>query len=114
MFGGHKGNADLHAGAALTHLNLISNAAGCACFVKFTPDDVHISYLPLAHIYERVNTISCTHFGSAIGFYSGDVLRLLDDIAVLRPTVFCSVPRLWNRIYDKVRVVGSACLRVLR
>ena len=34
--------------------------------------------------------------------YRGDVLALLDDIAELKPTVFCSVPRLWNRIYDKV------------
>lgn len=32
----------------------------------------------------------------------GDTLKLLDDIAVLRPTVFCSVPRLFNKIYDKV------------
>jgi long-subunit acyl-CoA synthetase (AMP-forming) len=91
------------AGAVLTHGNLIANSAGCSCFVEFSPGDVHISYLPLAHIYERVNTISCTHFGCAIGFYSGDVQKLLDDIAELKPTVFCSVPRLWNRIYDKAR-----------
>ena len=32
----------------------------------------------------------------------GDVLELLDDIAELRPTIFSSVPRLWNRIYDRV------------
>jgi long-chain acyl-CoA synthetase len=62
-----------------------------------------MSYLPLAHIYERINTVTATHGGAAIGFYSGDVARLLEDISVLRPTVFCSVPRLWNRIYDKVR-----------
>ena len=88
----------------LTHGNLIADAAGTARFIAFEPADVHISYLPLAHIYERVSTISATHFGAAIGFYSGDVLRLLEDIAVLRPTVFPSVPRLWNRIYDKVRL----------
>ena len=70
----------------------------------FAPGDVHISYLPLAHIYERINVVNATHGGAAIWFYSGDVQRLLDDIMVLRPTVFCSVPRLWNRIYDKARV----------
>jgi long-chain acyl-CoA synthetase len=42
------------------------------------------------------------HLGSAIGFYSGNVLELLDDVATLRPHVFVSVPRLWNRIYDRV------------
>lgn len=87
----------------LTHGNLIANSAGCCRFVNFAPDDVHISYLPLAHIYERINTVTCTHRGAAIGFFSGDVIRLLDDIATLRPTIFCSVPRLWNRIFDKAR-----------
>jgi long-chain acyl-CoA synthetase len=38
----------------------------------------------------------------AAGFYSGDPLKLLDDMQVLKPTIFCSVPRLFNRIYDKV------------
>jgi long-chain acyl-CoA synthetase len=37
------------------------------------------------------------HRGSSIGFTTGDVTRLLDDLAVLAPTVFPSVPRLWNR-----------------
>lgn len=40
---------------------------------------------------------------------SGNVLELLEDIQELRPTIFASVPRLWNRIYDKVlaQVRGS-------
>ncbi|KAI9189246.1 medium-chain fatty acid-CoA ligase faa2 [Blastocladiella emersonii ATCC 22665] len=40
--------------------------------------------------------------GARIGFYQGDTLKLLDDVCVLRPTCFISVPRLFNRIYDKV------------
>jgi len=87
----------------LSHGNLVANSAGSAPFLDFRPGDVHMSYLPLAHIYERVNTVSCCHFGAAIGFYAGDVAALLDDVQALRPTIFCSVPRLWNRIYDKVR-----------
>ena len=42
------------------------------------------------------------HYGGGLGFYRGDVLELLEDIQELQPTVFPSVPRLWNRIYDKV------------
>jgi AMP-binding enzyme len=64
--------------------------------------DRHISYLPLAHIYERNTVNMAIHCGCSIGFYRGDVLELLDDIAELRPTIFTSVPRLYNRIYDKV------------
>lgn len=87
-----------------------------------------MSYLPLAHIYERVNHLqfiyrgigigkslscascclsrlpdwTCPHYYVCAGFYSGDVLRLVEDIQLLRPTLFFSVPRLLNRIYDKV------------
>jgi len=44
--------------------------------------------------------------GGSVGFYQGDVTKLLEDLAVLRPTVFPSVPRLFNRIYDKLVQVG--------
>ena len=40
--------------------------------------------------------------GARIGFYSGDVKLLIDDIQALKPTIFVSVPRLLNRVYDKV------------
>lgn len=40
--------------------------------------------------------------GARIGFYGGDIKLLVNDIQELRPTVFVSVPRLLNRIYDKV------------
>ena len=45
-------------GAVLTHGNLVANAAGTATLLdKWTPGDKHLSYLPLAHIYERVNIV---------------------------------------------------------
>jgi long-chain acyl-CoA synthetase len=71
------------------------------CFFCFGGVYRHISYLPLAHIYERMNVLVMLHFGVGIGFYQGDVLKLMEDIEVLKPTIFCSVPRLYNRIYDK-------------
>ncbi|XP_058083997.1 long chain acyl-CoA synthetase 6, peroxisomal-like isoform X3 [Magnolia sinica] len=86
-------------GAVLTHGNLIANVAGSSIATKFYPSDVYISYLPLAHIYERVNQIAMVYYGVAVGFYQGDNLKLMDDMAALRPTIFCSVPRLYNRIY---------------
>ena len=103
-------------GVMLTHKNLISNAAGYAVDLELSPSDCHISYLPLAHIYERVTMLVCLFNGAHVGFYRGDVLGLLDDIAALQPTIFCSVPRLWNRIYDKVNAgvrEGSAVTQKL-
>ncbi|XXG80802.1 hypothetical protein AAC387_Pa09g1579 [Persea americana] len=89
-------------GAVLTHGNLIANVAGSNFLLKFYPSDIYISFLPLAHIYERANQILMAYYGVAIGFYQGDNLKLMDDMAALRPTLFCSVPRLYNRIYDGI------------
>ncbi|XP_022973650.1 long chain acyl-CoA synthetase 6, peroxisomal-like [Cucurbita maxima] len=86
-------------GVILSHGNLIASVAGCSLALKFYPSDVYISYLPLAHIYERANQVSSVYFGVAVGFYQGDNMKLMDDMIALRPTIFCSVPRLYNRIY---------------
>lgn len=40
--------------------------------------------------------------GARVGFYQGDISLLMDDIKTLKPTFFPVVPRLLNRIYDKV------------
>jgi long-subunit acyl-CoA synthetase (AMP-forming) len=40
------------------------------------------SYLPLAHIYERNNMTVAVHLGGSVGFYSGNVQELLDDVLV--------------------------------
>ncbi|XP_044500079.1 long chain acyl-CoA synthetase 6, peroxisomal-like isoform X1 [Mangifera indica] len=89
-------------GAVLTHANLIANVAGGTVATKCSPSDVYISYLPLAHIYERANQVMVVYFGASVGFYQGDSMKLMDDLAALRPTVFCSVPRLYNRIYASI------------
>ncbi|XP_058208511.1 long chain acyl-CoA synthetase 6, peroxisomal isoform X1 [Rhododendron vialii] len=89
-------------GAVLSHGNLIADVAGSSLAVKFHSSDIFISYLPLAHIYERANQVTCAHYGVAVGFYQGDNLKLMDDMATLRPTIFCSVPRLYNRIYSGI------------
>lgn len=65
-------------------------------------NDVHISYLPLAHVFERIVSVCMMYLGASVGFYQGDTLKLMDDMAVLKPTVFISVPRLYNKIYDRV------------
>lgn len=86
----------------LTHGNLLADAAGVVTRLAILPTDVHISYLPLAHSFERLTMNLICYFGASAGFYRGDVKQLFDDIQALRPTMFVSVPRLWNRLYDKV------------
>lgn len=61
-----------------------------------------ISYLPLAHIFERVVQQTIFFYGGRIGFFSGDIKRLPSDLKALKPSVLPSVPRLINRIYQRV------------
>ncbi|XP_052192582.1 long chain acyl-CoA synthetase 4-like isoform X2 [Diospyros lotus] len=67
---------------------------------EFSERDVYFSFLPLAHIFDRVieELFICT--GASIGFWHGDVKVLIEDIRELKPTVFCAVPRVLDRIYS--------------
>lgn len=106
-------------GAIVTHANFIGALAGlkAAGIPKLTTDDLHISYLPLAHIYERLSLINCVYHGTPIAFYRGDVTLLFEDIATIKPTLFNSVPRLFNRIHaailQKTLYSGSAITAAL-
>ncbi|KAE8669622.1 Detected protein of confused Function [Hibiscus syriacus] len=55
---------------------------------KILPLDI-LSYLPLAHIYERAYQVTLLYYGVAVGFYQGDNMKLMDDLVALRPTI-CS------------------------
>ncbi|KAF5933577.1 hypothetical protein HYC85_029748 [Camellia sinensis] len=64
-----------------------------------TEKDVNLSYLPLAHIFDRVIEECFINIGGSIGFWRGDVKLLTEDIGELKPTIFCAVPRVLDRIY---------------
>lgn len=68
--------------------------------VRFTPDDIGLSYLPLPHILERQFDYALLTFGGRIVYFSGQVQKLKDDLAIVKPTIFLSVPRLFTRFYE--------------
>ncbi|XP_005520795.1 PREDICTED: long-chain-fatty-acid--CoA ligase 5 [Pseudopodoces humilis] len=94
-------------GAMLTHQNIVSNAAAILrCTentIECSSSDVAISYLPLAHMFERVVQTIMYSCGAKVGFFQGDIRLLTDDMKTLKPTLFPVVPRLLNRIYDKIQ-----------
>ncbi|XP_064177233.1 long-chain-fatty-acid--CoA ligase 5 [Anguilla rostrata] len=94
-------------GAMLTHENAVSDAASVlkSFDSAYTPvpQDVSISFLPLAHMFERVVQTVMYGAGARVGFFQGDIRLLSDDMKTLQPTIFPVVPRLLNRVYDKVQ-----------
>ncbi|KAL0861816.1 hypothetical protein Bca101_040934 [Brassica carinata] len=70
---------------------------------KMTPDDVYISFLPLAHILDRANEEYFFRNGASVGYYHGDLNALHDDIQELKPTFIAGVPRVFERIYEGIQ-----------
>lgn len=68
----------------------------------FTEKDSYISYLPFSHSFEQAVFCMSIIYGFQCGFFAGNVLKLTEDIQVLKPTFFPSVPRLFNKIYAKI------------
>ncbi|SRR6266403_2116448 len=56
---------------------------------------------------QRIIQLAVITVGGAIGFYTGDPLRLLEDAQVLKPNFFPAVPRVLNRIYQAAMVAGN-------
>ncbi|XP_028412435.1 long-chain-fatty-acid--CoA ligase 5-like [Dendronephthya gigantea] len=105
-------------GAMITNRNIATGIAATRIHFErngrpLVPNDVQISYLPLPHIYERTLQLVLRSSGSRSGFSRNVVELLFEDIRLLRPTVFPSVPRLLNRLYDMIvaSVEGSGGIK---
>lgn len=90
--------------ALLTHRNFVSYFATLwnISSVKPEPTDIYISYLPLHHIFEKSAIIAALYAGASIGFYSGSISTLVDDMVELKPTIFCSVPSFYNKLFNSI------------
>ncbi|KAL7481699.1 hypothetical protein ACHAW6_007374 [Cyclotella cf. meneghiniana] len=88
-------------GALITHQNIMS-AVGAFNEIPILPTDRHLSYLPLPHIFERVVVAQILTAGASIAFFRGDPLLLIEDIVACRPTMLPAVPRVLNKIHDKI------------
>lgn len=100
-----SGTTGLPKGVMLSHENIV--AAVSATLLQLAEhkphkSDIMLSFLPLAHMLERCCEVAVYIAGGAVGFYGGDIKNLADDYKALRPTITPSVPRLLNRVYDKV------------
>ena len=89
-------------GVPMSHQRVATALASLAKVVPLTPNDVHISYLPLVHIMEHLSFLSFLVVGASIGFWSGHITTLWADLKVLRPTVFVGVPSVFTRMYSGI------------
>ena len=103
-------------GVMLTHGNILSNVEALRDRYCLTPEDVSVSYLPLAHVFERTCGQYLLLLSGATIAYAQSVATVVQDIQEIRPTVLAAVPRAIEKAYDTaVRRVeeGSRFQRLL-
>ncbi|KAJ5076667.1 long-chain-fatty-acid--coa ligase 5 [Anaeramoeba ignava] len=90
-------------GVLTTHKNLISTIAGFYYIgYDFSDNESYYSYLPLSHVYERALEGTMISISARIGFSSGDNTKLVEEMQLVKPTIFTGVPRIYSKVYDKV------------
>lgn len=87
-------------GVMLTHNNVSSNVWASRQLLGVQAGDSTLSFLPLSHVFQRM--VDYLFFAVGCSVAHGSVEQVADDIKRLRPTVMCSVPRLYEKVYQKV------------
>ena len=93
-------------GVMLTHKNFVSNITTIAKSLPIYPTDVSLSVLPLSHIFER----SCFYVFSYCGvsvYYAASFEQVGEFLREVRPTVMTAVPRLFEKVYQKILQTGA-------
>jgi long-chain acyl-CoA synthetase len=92
-------------GVMLTHHNLISNAIANQDAANFNPEWKALSFLPLNHVFERMLTILYLYKGVSI-YYAESMEKITENIKEIQPECFATVPRLLEKVYDKIVAKG--------
>jgi len=88
-------------GAVLSHGNFVSNVSTCSTFFDVDPSTVGLSFLPLAHVFERM--IDYVFFSRAATItYAESIEKLADNFGEVKPHCFASVPRVYDKIHARI------------
>jgi long-chain acyl-CoA synthetase len=90
-------------GVMLSHHNILWNAHRSLQVVSCHPADLFLSFLPLSHTLERTAGYYLPMMAGAAVAYNRAVPLLADDLVAVRPTVLMSVPRIFERVYNKIQ-----------
>ncbi|TAD86551.1 MAG: long-chain fatty acid--CoA ligase [Bacteroidetes bacterium] len=102
-------------GVMLSHQNIVSNVLDAKASFPFadSPGKKVLSFLPLNHIFER--TVSYIYLASGISIYYAQSLETIgDDLKEVKPNGFTTVPRLLEKVYEKIMAKGEALRGIKR
>ncbi|HEU4596478.1 MAG TPA: AMP-binding protein, partial [Pyrinomonadaceae bacterium] len=93
-------------GVMLTHSNLVSNMIDSGERLDFGERDTCLSVLPLSHVFERVAMYMYLSHGMTV-FYAESLEKVGDNMREIRPTIVVAVPRLYEKIYGRIKQKGA-------
>lgn len=93
-------------GVMLSHANITSNVTSVSDVLPLSDDYRALSFLPLCHIFERTVTYTYMYNGTSI-YYAESMETIADNIKEVRPHFFSTVPRLLEKVYEKIVAKGN-------
>ncbi len=92
-------------GVLLSHQNIISNMKILSPIFPVDENCRALSYLPMCHVYERTNFYIYMNLGVSV-YYAENMGKIADNIRELSPEILTTVPRLLEKVYDKIIAKG--------
>ncbi|MCX6231691.1 MAG: long-chain fatty acid--CoA ligase [Bacteroidetes bacterium] len=96
-----SGTTGYQKGVMLSHANIISNFISVSHISPVKHGDRAISFLPLCHAYERILNYMYFYLGIAV-YYAENMHTIAENIKEIQPGIFTTVPRMLEKIYDKI------------
>jgi len=94
-------------GVMLSHHNIVSNVLDSAPRIPFKPGQSRaLSFLPICHIYERMILYIYQYYGVSV-YFAESIEKLTDNLKEAQPHVITAVPRLLEKVYDKIYAKGT-------
>ncbi|MCF8331874.1 MAG: AMP-dependent synthetase/ligase [Bacteroidales bacterium] len=100
-----SGTTGLPKGVMLTHRNMVSQILAVAPISGMGVQHKSLSFLPLCHVYERMLNYMYQYLGLSI-YYAESIEKVGENIRECNPHIFCAVPRVLEKTYDKIVAKG--------
>jgi long-chain acyl-CoA synthetase len=100
-------------GVMLSHNNLLSNLIAISYIPTFGAEGRALSFLPLCHVYERMLNYMYLYLGISI-YYAENLGTIGDNIKEVSPDIMCAVPRIIEKLFDKIMTAGHKLTGVKR
>lgn len=101
-----SGTTGVPKGVMLSHKNLLSQIVSCNHLAPVDDKSRALSFLPLNHVYERM--LSYLYFNKGVSiYYAESIEKVADNLKEVRPHIFGCVPRLFEKVYDRIISKGA-------